>query len=467
MQVRSLHPGVPEPVPGQPERVVVVGAGLAGLTAANALVHAGVETIVLEARERVGGRAHTVDLRGSAVDLGASWIHAPVGNPLAQWADEVGVIRRPANVLEDARIWDPAAGLIPDSQADNLRDIVTTGLFGSIDALVRDLGRDMPMDRAIEVCVDRSVADGRASREHVRSLLRAFVEQDGGAVASDVAIGSFPAATFEYDGDYLGDMPLGGYRALVQPLAAGIDVRLGRPVTAIQESPTGVLVSDALGSVEEGSHAIVTVPLAVLRAGGIRFEPQLPDARLEAIRRLAVGRFEKLALSFDSAFWSDAGFSSFLALASDGHRVPALFLGLDRVLEAPVLIAFAFGSAVGAVAEGTVDEAAGRMLEVLSRATGVRVPVPTAMVRTDWAADPFALGGYAYVPRSARRQDLDELGRPAGRVLFAGEATSSARVGYADGAMSSGAREAMRLLRRDTVEIGVLRSGDVGAREST
>src|SRR6516162_7191562 len=68
------------------ERVVVVGAGIAGLTVANALVHGGVDCVVLEARDRIGGRLHTVDLAGSPVDLGGSWIHTPVGNPMRTFA---------------------------------------------------------------------------------------------------------------------------------------------------------------------------------------------------------------------------------------------------------------------------------------------------------------------------------------------------------------------------------------------
>ena len=75
---REVPAGVAEPV----ERVVVVGAGIAGLTVANALAHGGVECVVLEARDRIGGRLHTVDLAGSPVDLGGSWIHTPAGNPM-------------------------------------------------------------------------------------------------------------------------------------------------------------------------------------------------------------------------------------------------------------------------------------------------------------------------------------------------------------------------------------------------
>ena len=94
--------GAAEPV----ERVVVVGAGIAGLTVANALAHGGVECVVVEARDRIGGRLDTVDLAGSPVDLGGSWIHTPVGNPMRAFARQAGVPCRSANPLPELAGFD-------------------------------------------------------------------------------------------------------------------------------------------------------------------------------------------------------------------------------------------------------------------------------------------------------------------------------------------------------------------------
>src|SRR4051794_40214734 len=90
---------VPPDLAGDPERVIVVGAGWAGLTLANALRNAGVDHVLLEARDRIGGRAHTAELDGVPVDLGCSWIHQPYkGNPMARFADQAGVRRINADV---------------------------------------------------------------------------------------------------------------------------------------------------------------------------------------------------------------------------------------------------------------------------------------------------------------------------------------------------------------------------------
>src|SRR5580692_11566023 len=102
----DVLPGVAGPV----GRVVVVGAGIAGLTVANALTQAGVECVVLEARDRIGGRLHTTDLAGSPVDLGGSWIHTPVGNPMRAFAQSAGVPCQPASPLSELAGFDCGEG---------------------------------------------------------------------------------------------------------------------------------------------------------------------------------------------------------------------------------------------------------------------------------------------------------------------------------------------------------------------
>src|SRR5262249_55241851 len=104
---------IPGGLSAEPERVIVVGAGWAGLTAANALRNAGVEHVVLEGRDRIGGRAYTVDLDGVPVDLGCSWIHDRIGNPMSVLAEQAAVSNGAADLEADAttyRMWDGRLG---------------------------------------------------------------------------------------------------------------------------------------------------------------------------------------------------------------------------------------------------------------------------------------------------------------------------------------------------------------------
>ena len=135
----------------------------------------------------------------------------------------------------------------------------------------------------------------------------------------------------EYGGNYFGDVPDGGYRRLVDAMAAGLDLRLGAEVTDVAISAGGVRVRTADGRSEAGSHVVVTVPLGVLKRGAPRFSPGLPPDRLAAIGRLGFGRFEKVALRFDEPFWRAAGFPHLMLFPRDPGGVDGLGDGARRV----------------------------------------------------------------------------------------------------------------------------------------
>jgi polyamine oxidase len=258
----------------------------------------------------------------------------------------------------------------------------------------------------------------------------------------------------EYGGSYFGDAPDGGYRHLVDAVAAGVDVRLGWPASEVAISPDGVRVTAGDGRVEEGSHVVVTVPLGVLKRSLPRFSPALPPERLAAIGRLGFGRFEKVALRFAEPFWREAGFRHLMVFPRDPGQWMVWAMGLDAFGGGPVMVFFVFHSAAERLAGAGADASARWALGMLAEAAGRRCPEPAAVAVTSWADDPWAAGAYTHIPPGASPADADLLGEPlSGRLLFAGEHTQSARLAYADGALTSGIREAKRLLGRPAVRI--------------
>jgi Flavin containing amine oxidoreductase len=160
---------VPGRVAGLVERVVVVGAGIAGLTVANALTHAGVECVVLEARDRIGGRLHTVDLAGSPVDLGGSWIHMPVGNPMSAFAQQVGVSCRSANPLSGLAGFDCGEGRrLSAAEVKASLSVQYEAFPEAVGRLRAELGPDASAADGIEAFVARAgiVAAGRPVPVH-------------------------------------------------------------------------------------------------------------------------------------------------------------------------------------------------------------------------------------------------------------------------------------------------------------
>ena len=249
---------------------------------------------------------------------------------------------------------------------------------------------------------------------------------------------------------------MGGYSSVADAMAAGLDVRQGWPVERVEVADGGVSVTSASGETESGSHVVVTVPLGALKNGLPSFVPPLPPERVDAVRRLGFGRYEKVALKFESRSGVRAGWSHLVLFPPDAAEPASWVFDLDAFGAGPILVCHAFHSAAGHVVGALDGRAAGWVTGMLSAALGAPCPEPVAVVVTGWADDPYTSGSYTHVPPGSTNADLDLLGDPvAGRLLFAGEHTSSARVGYVDGAMTSGIREAKRLLGTPAVTLGL------------
>jgi monoamine oxidase len=442
-------------VTGPVRRVIVVGAGVAGLTVANALRHGGIACTVLEARDRIGGRLHTVDVGGTRVDLGGSWIHHPIGNPLRVFADQVGVACADGDPLPALGGFDCASGhRLSRAEVDATLTMLYQTFETAIGEIQATLGTaDLSVAQAIETFVAELNLSPTLARR-ARQGLRAVIEGES-ADRPERQSARWMWHESEYGGSYFGDLPDGGYRNLVEALAAGVDVRLGAEVTDVSVTDEEVRVQCADGSVQVGSHGVVTVPLGVLKSGTPAFAPPLPADRLAAIDRLGFGRLEKVVLTFDRPFWQDAGLSHLMLFPRGAEEPTAWVMDLAAFGAGPTLQCFVFHSVTREVLSMSPDQAAAWFLEMYAAAYGGPCPAPVAVAVTAWGDDPYTGGAYTHIPPGAQPDDVDRLGQPVGgRLLFAGEHTQSARLAYADGAMTSGLREAKRLLGRPAVLLG-------------
>lgn len=453
---QSYHDGgleILEPVEGKVERVLVVGAGMAGLAVANALTNAGVDCTVFEARDRIGGRTFTDDFDGTPIDLGGSWIHNPGGNPLSRLADQFGLSRASGDFRADMVHYEIGVGRVSPEEEEALRDWYHQFEIG-LEQFASQLGNDAAMTDVIDQFVDSVAPEGRM-RDLLRSRINGWIEADASGPVGDVSLGYLlPPVDAGYLGDDIGDFIVGGYAALLDRLARRVDIRLGSAVGRVDYGHDGVRIHLGDGSVETGSHIVVTVPLGVLKTQGIAFSPRLPVPKEEAIGAVGFGRFEKVVLRFGTPFWTEAGFPHLLPLSrADSPRIRAVF-GMDEPTGTPIVTAFDSGA--GAVFRDVSDQDAVKLVvELLEEATQVKAPPVLGFRRTSWEFDPWTRGAYTYLPPGTDYADIEVLAAPVGgRLLFAGEATSVARIGYADGALTSGIREAKRLLQTPQVELG-------------
>jgi polyamine oxidase len=434
-------------ITGPVDRVVIVGAGIAGLAAASRLRRDGIDCVVLEARDRIGGRLHTIELAGVPVDLGGSWIHHPIGNPLAAFCDEHGVARDAGDPIPSLSAYDRVERRRLDSAETATYSVAQSEAFWeSVSSFLERLGPGASGRDAIEAYVAERELTGAVARR-VRQELLAEVEADAADTADNSSL-QWLSTDEDFEGDLFGDLPRRGYRSVVSALADGLDIRCNTEVVAVDVDADGIRVVCADGSNEAGSHAIVSVPLGVLKKCRPRFDPPLPTRVQDIIEALGFGRYEKIALRFESAFWRDDGISHLIVFPAAEHEPTMWVFDLDDFGAGPVLCAHLFHSITPYALDQPPAQAVEWLRGVLTEVFDRPMPEAVATVVTAWADDPFAGGAYSHSPPGVDPSMFDVLAEPVhGRVLLAGEHAQSRRPGYADGAYVSGLRAAERLVQ--------------------
>jgi len=279
-------------------RVVVVGAGVAGLTAARALHRHGYEVVVVEARDRIGGRVFTDTQLGLPLDLGASWIHGIDGNPIMALARADDVPTAVTRYGNDATYG-------PDGERLGERAVRALGrdlryFLSEIEDPREDLDTDISLGAAIDGVIAR---DGDWTPDELRGLdysVNTVLEHEYSGDVHDLSLFWWDAGS-EYNGDDV-LFPETGYRWLPDLLADGLDVRTGQVVTHVAWDSTGASVV-ASGEALPCAHVVVTLPLGVLQSGSVEFTPPLPASTGIAIDRLGMGVLDKLWLRFPRVFW--------------------------------------------------------------------------------------------------------------------------------------------------------------------
>ena len=408
--------------------VIVIGAGAAGLAAAAELAGAGRTVLVLEARERIGGRAWTRRMPGLdlPVELGAEFIH---GGSEATYA-----------LLKRARIGSVAS--------TRTQRYLSGGRLRPINAFAE--AQKAMRDASILRDSDMAFADYLA-RTRLPAVTRTFARlMVQGFDAADPALASARAIAEEWgSGEALGGSqprPRGGYGPALEFLAGKIIFRGGRlrMQSVVRE------VSWRRGHVQVSGpsfrftapQAIVTLPLGVLQSGAVRFRPDLE--KQDALKRLASGPVIKAALRFPRAFW-EARHRGVAFFHSPRSAFPTFWTPLPA--RAPLLIAWAGGPKAERLAGRRAAELAHIALASLKSVFG-RIEEPDAVYLHDWKSDPFARGAYSYVRvdgETAREQFAEPL---ASTLFFAGEATNlEGESGTVGGALQSGQRAARELLK--------------------
>ena len=396
--------------------VVIVGAGAAGLSAAKALQEARRSFIILEARDRVGGRVFTDEALGIPFDAGAFYIHWSERNPWAQIAKQLEVMTVDDRTLRGGFAVFDNGKPVPDEERGNRRRAFSrvSEILGNYDHQrdnsFADIARIQPPELASAVAAMSLMSLGEDPQ---RVSAADYDQLDSG---TDLAVPS-------------------GYGKLVARYGEGLPIRLSTPVTSIDWSGEGVQVSTAASGTIKALAAIVTVPVGVLAKEAIYFAPALPVETTDAISGLSMGAMTKIALQVEGDRFGLSPFTQYFDDSSQHELINYEFWGFDRNI---VLATFSGDYARGVVKMGeqaTADHVVERLAKLLgsdlrSKIKGTRLAA--------WSEDPFALGSYS-IARPGHASARDALFHPIGdRIWFAGEATAGPAAMTAGGASISG-----------------------------
>lgn len=418
--------------------VIVIGAGIAGLAAADFLDNKGFDVVILEARDRIGGRIFTDrSLNGIPLDLEASWIHGFNGNPITVLAEGYGIETVPTD-YDSITIYD-ANG----NEIDEVKEVEMESRFARFALLLDEEELDLDYDASIQEAVDIFIEEENLSGEALNEFLYTVntdIEHD---YAGDVADLSY----YEFDEDlgYPGGDVLfpEGYEQIINGLSEGLDIRLNHVVTKVDYSGEGVRVSTA-DETFSGKYAISTLPLGVLEKGSVEFYPSLPERKLDAIENLEMGVLNKVYLLFPEVFWDED--SELIGYIGNEKGHWAEFYNMYFYIGEPILLAFNAAEYGREIEELSDEEIISDVMLVLEKIYGEDIPNPNGYLITRWGSDEFSGGSYSYTAAGATGDDFDILAEPLeNKLFFAGEATSRNYHGSVHGAFLSGIREAERI----------------------
>lgn len=420
------------------QRVLIVGAGIAGLGAAQTLVKAGVDVLVLEARDRIGGRIWTSQKWADApIDLGASWIHGTEGNPLTALAKQAGA-KTASTDYDSALAFNTDGAPLSEAQEERL-DKWRTRIE---QALAR--AQDQDPDRAIKDVIEQALQWSTLPAEDQKMIsfvLNSTIEQEYSGSIRETSVQWYDADE-AFDGEDV--LFPGGYKVIIDWLARGVSIELEQQVQRIEYGADQVTVTTNKDTYT-GDQVIVTLPLGVLKAGTVTFTPPLPSSHQQAISALGMGLLNKCFLRFPNIFWpEDYDWLEYLP-AQPGQW--AEWVSFARPTGLPILLGFNAADTGRAFETLSDEEMVASAMQTLRTIFGADIPDPEAYQITRWASDSFALGSYSFNALGATPQMRSDLAESVeDSVFFAGEATEEGYFGTVHGAYLSGVRAAQECL---------------------
>ncbi|KAL3372680.1 hypothetical protein AABB24_004964 [Solanum stoloniferum] len=427
---------------GSSPSVIVIGGGISGVAAARFLQNAYFKVLLLESRDRLGGRIHTDNSFGCPVDLGASWLHGVCNeNPLAPLIRRLGLtLYRTSgddsvlydHDLESCMLFGMDGHQVPHNTVAEVGDVFKK-ILDETEKVRNENSNDISVLQAISIVLDRHPELRQEGVSH--EVLQWYICRMEAWFSADAD--TISLKTWDQEQVLTGGhgLMVQGYHPVIEALSKDIDIHLNHRVKAITDGYNKVMVTVEDGRNFVADAAIITVPIGVLKANLIEFKPKLPDWKLSAIADLGVGNENKIALRFDTVFWPNV---ELLGIVAPTSYACGYFLNLHKATGHQILVYMAAGRLAYDVEKLSDREAADFVMRQLKKMFP-DAPEPVQYLVSRWGTDPDSLGCYSYDLVGKPTDIYDKLRAPLGNLFFGGEAVCmDDHQGSVHGAYSAG-----------------------------
>lgn len=411
--------------------VIIIGAGISGLAAAEKLNSMGFNVIVFEAQDKIGGRLRTNRTLDIAFDEGASWIHGIEVNPIVSLASKAGM--ETFTTKDESRKSYDLGGL---ERSAAIYQNAEDELFRILETLVKSGNVNQSFKT-----VFNNLYPNKANDRLWKFLLSTYITFDCGD------LDRLSSLLYNEGEEYSGveKIVTNGYDTIANYLGKGLNIQLNQKVSKIDYFNNKVKITHN-NNVTEADYVIVTVPLGVLKANAIIFDPALPNSKLNAIKSVGMNCVNKFLLTWDAAFWDDVQYISYTPEVSDKFNY---FVNTNKFqTKTNALMTFANAEYGRQTEQMTDEQVISEIMLHLKDIYGNGITNPKKMLRTKWQSNENSFGAYSYTAIETEMKHFEDLAKEIdNKLFFAGEHTEIDYFSTVHGAYLSGIREAEKIIK--------------------